>query len=71
MRITDNFDNLALAGPRHYCTYCWRGHYGHRCGPDRWRSLATKAEYLAYIRQYLAAGGVHAPLGQEQMRMEI
>lgn len=70
--ITGNFDNLDLSGPKVFCTYCWQAHYGVKpCGPDIWRYLNNKADYLAYIRQYLASGGEHRPLGQEQLRMKI
>lgn len=70
--ILDNFDNLTLSGPKIFCTYCWQSHYGRRpCGPESWRYLTSKADYLAYIRQYLANGGKHSPLGQEQLRMKI
>ena len=72
LTIIDNFDNLDLSGQKIYCTYCWISHYGvPTCGPDDWRYLDSKADYLAYIRQYLAGGGEHRPLGQEQLRMEI
>ena len=71
--IIDNFDNLDLSGPKIYCTYCWQSHHDgiKSCGPDAWRHLDNRADYLAYIRQYLARGGEHRPLGQEQLRMKI
>lgn len=55
------------------CTYCWQSHYGFanidnliatlRCGPDRWRYFESRADYLAYIRQYEANDYKHFPLG--------
>jgi hypothetical protein len=72
--ILDNFDNLTLSGPKIYCTYCWQSHWQSHfgaklCGPDNWRYLDNKSDYLAYIRQYLTNGGEHSPLGQEQLRL--
>jgi hypothetical protein len=63
--ILDNFDTLILSGPKWHCTYCWQCHFGIKpCGPDNWRYFDNRADYLAYIRQYLANGYQHIPLGQ-------